>query len=553
MKESEKNETKKLFNFRPIFFAAVALCFGILFSYLHKFYDVSAWWLSLTLPLAGASFCFCANRKKIFRAALAWLSLCLFFAVGFFGLSLQLRNFQRANVYAGEYYVVGTVVERKEYDYNACLVLDDVFIDGEEVKGKLNAYLPLSFYKETELCDEVLLFGDVRTDTEFFGDYGFRSYAIGENLSYSVYADDCAVTGDNFDLGLYLRAHMQSRIDAGMDKDAASVTMAVLTGETSGIDEGLLDNMRRGGIAHIFAVSGLHVGALYAFCLLLLNKTKLKVLPKAGRFCLLAVILLFYGWICGFSDSIVRAIVLCLVSYAAKQFSSSVDFLETIGFSAILILLFSPVALFEVGFQLSFSACLGIVLLQKRIEQVCVEIGKGYRKLFPRRLTEEQKTIVASGDTLPPTFLERTAQAVASVLSVSLAAQIATAPIQLANFGYISGWSLLLNVVFVPVISAAFAFLLLLAVIACLLPVAANSAVLYLPSVVWSFVLLLFETVDLSGFSLVGWSVSPQTCICYYGGWILLTDKFHLSAVYRRVLSVTCFVAFIFLFLAGNL
>jgi competence protein ComEC len=276
-------------------------------------------------------------------------------------------------------------------------------------------------------------------------------------------------------------------------------------------------------------------------------------MPKIGKVTFLAVVLLLYGGVCGFSPSIIRAVVLCLVSYIAKQFLSSVDFLETLGFSAIIILFLSPVDLFDVGFQLSFSACLGIALLQKRVGQVCVEIGKAYRKVFPKKLTEAQKSMVEKGDTLPKTLFEYITSGAASAFSVSLAAQIATAPIQLAHFGYISGWGLLLNVLFVPLISAGFAFLLLFAVIACLLPIGASSVVLYIPNVVWSAILLLFEVVDFSSFALVGWQVSAQAGICYYTGCVFATDKLYLSAVWKRIGGVACFLAFIFLFLLGNL
>lgn len=553
MKNLEKGRADKLFNFRPIFFTAVALSLGILFGYFYKFYGVSLWWLCLLLPIAGASFCFCSTKRRRLRAVCAWLGMCLFFLLGWTAFSAQVRDFEKTSVYDGEYYVVGKVVERKEYPGSARLVLCDVFIDGNRLEGKLNATLPLSFYENTALSDEVLLYGKVTTETDFFGVYGFRSYAIGENLRYTMRVEECAVSGEKFDLFMFVRARMQTCIYAGMGEEAASVTMAVLTGDTSGMEEGLLENMRRGGIAHIFAVSGLHVGALYAFCLLLLRKTKLKELPKAGRFCFLAALLFFYGGVCGFSASIVRAIVLCLVGYAAKLFATSVDFLETLALAAIVVLFLSPVALFETGFQLSFASCLGIAFFRKRIGQVCVECGKAYRKRFPKRLTAEQKVMVENGDTLPLTVSERMARAFVSVFSVSLAAQIATAPILLSAFGYVSGWAVLLNLFFAPLISATFAFLLSFVFLACLLPVAASSVLLYLPDLLWSLALLLFEVVDFSAFALTGWSISPQALIAYYGGCVLLTDKWNISATCRRIVAATFFCAFIFFFLVGNL
>ena len=377
MSGAENKKREKLFNFRPIFFLAVFLCFGILFAFLYRLYDVSLWWLCILLPIIGASFCFCNTKRAIVRSAAWWGALCLFFSFGFMAFSTQINDFKSAEGYNGEYTVVGRVIEKEKFSYTAYLLVDNVFIEGKGVDGKLNAYLPLPFYENITLGDEVILRGETRSTTEIVGEYGFSSYEIGENIPYTCYADDCVITDGKSDVFLWLRNHIQTRIDAGMDEEIGAVMLAVLTGNTSQMDKDLLNNMRYGGIAHIFAVSGLHVGALYAFCLLLFSKTKVGKLPKVGKVALLAAILLFYGGVCGFSPSIIRAVTLCLTAYAAKQLLSSIDFLEMLGFSAIIILFLSPVDLFDVGFQLSFSACLGIVLLQKRIGQVCVEIKMG--------------------------------------------------------------------------------------------------------------------------------------------------------------------------------
>ena len=553
MKTGKKGGKDKLFNFRPILFTAIALIFGIVFYYFRRFHGVSMGWLFLLIPMVGTPFFFCHVKRDFIKTAVAWAVLLLFFFIGYGAFSSQVQAFSKPQVESGKSYVVGRVVEKNGNEYATRLLLDNVFVDGEEVDGKLNAYLPASFYENAKLGDEILLFGDLRVDTNLFSDYGLRANKIGDDIRFSLSAEEYTLTGKDFDLCLTVRERIHQVVHAGMDEDSAAVMMAVLTGDTSGMDDGLLDNMRRGGIAHIFAVSGLHVGALYAFCLLLLQKTVLIRLPKICKFGLLAALLLFYGGVCGFSASIIRATVLCLVAYAVKLFASSLDFLEILGFAAIVVLLLSPVALFEVGFQLSFLACLGIALLQRRLGQVCVEIGKAYRKRFPRKLTPAQEKMVADGDTLPLSVGERFARSCANVVTTSLASQIATLPILLNAFGYISGWSLLLNVVFVPLVSAVFAVLLLLVAVACVLPIGWSVYVLYLPNVAWSLILLLFETVDFSTFALVGWQMSPQAQLAYYGGCLFTTDKWNLTKKWAWSCAGGCFAVFLLLFLVGNL
>ena len=553
MAERENGLTDKLFNFRPVFFTAVAFCVGILFCYFHIYYGVSLWWLLALLPIVGAPFLFCLCKRDFIKRGIALSVLLLSFGLGALSFSAQIRDYEDCPNLDGEYYVTATVVGKMDYGYNTRLLLEDVYTDGVRLKSKLNAYLPASFYDKVALGDEVLLFGKLQTEAESFDEYGFRANAVGDKLRYTMTAKSVTVTGRTNDLFLLARSRLQRVIFAGMDQTPAAVTMAVLTGDTAAIDGDLFENVRYGGIAHIFAVSGLHVGALFAFCLLLIQKTNLRKSHKMIQFVLLAAVLLFYAGICGFSASITRAVVLCLVGYAAKLIGSSIDFLEILGVAAIVILLGAPSSLFEVGFQLSFAACLGIAFLSKGIGQVCDEFGKGLRKIFPRRLSESQKKMLADGDTLPLSVEGRFARSVASVLSVSLAAQAATAPILLGVFGYVSGWALLLNVLFVPLISAAFGFLLLFAVIACVLPISWSVFLLYLPNLLWSAALLLFEAVDFSTFLLEAKAVPMVATIAYFVGCTFLSDKWNLPKIYRKGAAWACFMVFAVVLLIANL
>ena len=118
--------------------------------------------------------------------------------------------------------------------------------------------------------------------------FSLQANMFGDKICFSLWADEAKVIGEKFDLFLFLRARAEEVIECGMDETSAAVTKGVLFGDTMSMDEELYDNVRRGGIAHIFAVSGLHVGALFAFCLLLTKKTALRRLPKFLRFLFLS-------------------------------------------------------------------------------------------------------------------------------------------------------------------------------------------------------------------------------------------------------------------------
>ena len=548
---SHSAENEKLFNFRPVFFAAIFLCFGIIFAYFHRFDGLSLDWLFLWIPVAVLPFFLCRNEKEkgnVRNIALAVGSLALAFAVGGGVFTAAIDDYADCRAYNGEYIVSGTVVEKSEYDYSVKVVLQDVYIGQNKEKGRLIAYLPLSFGEKTAIADEILLQGYVTTETDYFNKYGFRAKDIGENTRFLLEdVENCIVTGKSDNIFLRIQVELEKTLFVGMDDTSAAVTLAVLTGNTALIEDGLLENVRMGGIAHIFAVSGLHVGALYGFCLWLTEKTRLRNIAKPVRFLAVAALLCFYAGVCGFSSSVMRAMTLCLVAYAAKLIGTESDMLQSTGLAALIVLLIKPTELFAVGFQLSFAACLGIGLFSRPLRlamEGAYEKGKTcvakLLRLHERARPNPENRLQGA----PLGVVERMLRACISFVAVSLAAQIATAPILLYAFEYLSLWGLLLNGIFVPFISGVFSVLLLFVATASLLPAALSSIILYMPSLVWSAALLVFEVVDFSSTALLKWDISIIGAICYYGGWLFLTDKWNMPKACKYAFAIACFLAF---------
>ena len=359
---SDKKRNGKRFNFRPALFSAAFFALGIAFSYSHLFLRASPWWLLCAVPVFFVVLLSTKDKAKAL-AALALLFCC--FSVGALRFSCEIEEFRACKVYTGEHTVAGTVTEKNDYGGFSRIVLSELSIDGERAEGKLAAALGGSFSKKVALSDRVLFSGTLETDVSLFGDYGFKSDDVSKKIRYTANVASLSVTGKEFDLFRAARSRMRRVIYAGMDEESASVTYALLTGDTSGIESGLLENVRLGGVAHIFAVSGLHVGALYSFCRLLIDKTRLRGLPALVRFFLTAAALVFYGGVCGFSASVVRAMVMCLVLYASALLGIKSDLLENTGVAALFLLALHPVALrlafpsdsFPVPFKAGSSPC----------------------------------------------------------------------------------------------------------------------------------------------------------------------------------------------------
>ena len=461
-----------------------------------------------------------AQDRKHKRIRCIYLLFAFFIGLGSY--ALQMCTYFDGGRYNGTYFVSGRV-ETRILDGDLCrVVLSDLEIDGNTEKGKLVAYLPYTYYEKLALSDHVAVYGKVKSyDVDM--DDAYFAYAVESNTRFQMNGESAVVIGHTFRLFPYLRDRIQTTLFACMDETVASVTLAVLTGDDVFMDNGLLDNFRYGGIAHIFAVSGLHVGALFAFALAFMKTKLLKRSPKFLRFTLVAVLLLFYGGICGYSASVIRAIVMCLITYAFSLIGLITDAGENIGAAAIVVVLLSPTSLFTAGFQLSFAACFGIAWLSRPILN---------RLVKPIPINED-------GDTSPLSVRQSVWRAACSFFAVTISAQLATAPIQLITFRYLSGWSILTNCIFVPLISAVFSVFLLIVTVACLLPTSWATVLLYVPNVVWSVLLLAFEVFDFSRFALTEVSVGWSATICYYLGCSFMTDKWRLGKPAKRLLF-TC-------------
>ena len=143
--------------------------------------------------------------------------------------------------------------------------------------------------------------------------------------------------------------------------DCAPLLRAMLWGDKSGLSAADLEAFRYSGVGHILALSGLHVSFFAAVFMYLIPAGKPRL--RAG---LTALFLLFYCGVAAFPASLVRASFMLLCLLGAQVFQRRPDTLCSLSFAALIILLFDPEALFEVGFQLSFAAVAGIAALRPR-------------------------------------------------------------------------------------------------------------------------------------------------------------------------------------------
>ena len=153
----------------------------------------------------------------------------------------------------------------------------------------------------------------------------------------------------------------------GFDSEEFAVLAALTLGNKEFLDPELKMTYSVTGASHILAVSGLHVGVVFAVLHLILG-----LIIRTERFAWLKMVLLIlalwvYAFITGLSPSVVRATAMFSFVCAGGIFKRKSIIYNTIAASAFLMLLFNPYYLFDISFQLSYAAVLSIVFFQNRI------------------------------------------------------------------------------------------------------------------------------------------------------------------------------------------
>lgn len=151
---------------------------------------------------------------------------------------------------------------------------------------------------------------------------------------------------------------------------SGDLLIAIILGTTDLLDSSDKMILSRSGISHVTAVSGLHV---FILCNCFLMVSRFFHIPPKITAILIALFLLFFVGITGFSSSITRAGIMMMVAQIATLVGEKSDALNTLGVSVVFILLINPYSVLNLGFILSFGATLSIIVFTKPLEQLLTQ------------------------------------------------------------------------------------------------------------------------------------------------------------------------------------
>jgi len=357
----------------------------------------------------------------------------------------------------------------------------------EEIPGKI--LITTELYPQYHYGDELEITGKLQ-EPAVFEDFDYQEYLAKDKIYLVMYWSSINRLAENKGNWFYQRIFnfkdkLRKAIEQTLLPPQSSVLKAIFLGDRYGLSEELKEKLNISGTRHIVAISGMHMIIMTQILLFLALGIGLW---RGQAFYFVLILLIIYIIMIGAPASAVRAGLMASLLLLAQKIGRLRSADRAIVFAATIMLIFNPLLLkSDVGFQLSFMACLSIVYLKPILD------NKTSKWPNPWRLKD--------------------------ILTMTLAAQLGTLPILIFHFGRLSLISPLANLLIVPLLPLIMIFGIILSFIG--LISIGLAKIIALP--VWLLLTYLIKVVDyLSSFPLAAYEFENISWIILLGYYFIL-------------------------------
>ena len=269
---------------------------------------------------------------------------------------------------------------------NKTLNLEAVVISSKESKKYYDRYIIETVYNKQKIKLYInvkgvdLEYGDkIQTTGEYIIPEKQRNY---KGFDYSEYLKQLKIYGtiQNTNIKILRKNNannflcivnkisniIEEKVKNNISEECSSILLGLILGKTDSIEEEIKQNFRNASMSHILAISGMHVSYLLIGIRVLFNKS----LGKRKTSIISIVFLIFYMFLTNFSPSITRAGVMSILLLFSKLVYRNNDTYTSLSLALLILLVYNPFLINNLGLQLSFGGVLGIVLLNKNVSEL---------------------------------------------------------------------------------------------------------------------------------------------------------------------------------------
>lgn len=276
--------------------------------------------------------------------------------------------------------------------FTATVIAADSLKQHSAITGTLLVIIKDSAAQKLAYGDELLIPGKYTPVDPPFNpaEFNYKQYLAHQNIYYQdflypgQYRRVNSGTGNPFIAdALKLRQQMVDKFKQQLhDPNAIGVASTLILGYKAELSEDVLQAYSKTGTIHLLSVSGAHVAlvwAILAFILQFLNRFKYGRLIRA---CIIIPFIWYYAMLSGFSPAVCRAAAMISMVIIGKTYSRYVNNLNILAISAFVLLLYNPLYITDVGFQLSYLAVAGLIVLQPVVYKWLIFKRKWMDKLW---------------------------------------------------------------------------------------------------------------------------------------------------------------------------
>ncbi|NLY46170.1 MAG: DNA internalization-related competence protein ComEC/Rec2 [Tissierella sp.] len=402
---------------KPFSILIVPLIMGVLFSH---YFEINRYFIFILLSFVIVALIYNIIKNAINQRVI----LVLFFLLGIFiGIngdrSLLINNIDKRLDYMG---IVEETIKGED-DFNKYIVSVDYADNKSIMKEKI--ILNVTGNDRLHIGERIYFSGELRLPKENTNPrlFNYRLNLKTEKIHTTMSIKGHSITvinSENIALKYRLKSKFTDTIvntfNTYLSEKNASLMTGIFLGQSSYLSSEDIDVYRDMGLAHLLAVSGLHIGIISGFISFVLSNLGIK--RRINIIITLSTIWI-YGYLIGFPPSILRSSIMFTILYYSQLIHEPYDSINSLSLAMFILLIINPYYIFNLGFQLSFAATFSILIFTPRIRQ-------GF---YP--------------------FKNKITQSLSSILGV----QIGLLPFQAYYFNNINLISLIANLIIIPIIS----------------------------------------------------------------------------------------------------
>jgi len=354
------------------------VCCYYLPNSINTYFVVSAFSCSFFLFVAAV---FVFHKKPVIIGFSAFL---LFIVLGFLTFTIHhpthnTLHFSHYISYDFPCIIKGIVVENPNETANAKRVklsVGEVMFNTVAKPCEGEVLLYLNKQDSIGLGDEIIAkcnFQPIKPP-EFPFEFDFQKHWFSQKIFQQGFIIAHKKIGEKFNIkswALLWRNKAKHLYEKHFSKTHLNLISALVLGDDDHLDKNIIRDFRDNGTIHILSVSGMHVGIIYVAIVFLFEKLPLpKRLKRLLRFAFIIGLVWMYAFITGLSAPVTRAALMCSFVELGNFFLRKNNLYNNISCAAFLQLLFNPYLIFNIGFQLSYSAVFGLVYILPKLNGI---------------------------------------------------------------------------------------------------------------------------------------------------------------------------------------